>query len=816
MSCGRKCALLAALGLAAICFSLLGARALNQARVRCRDLYRVDTLGSQIESDLEFETQESRRAFLYALSTNNPNDQLPYIDQSRAAGARVHEAVERLRSLGAPEMTDCVNAFEASWNNYSRARDEIVADILEGDNGAAMSTDRSRGEPAFRSALAGLHRLKSRLWHHASDQSERVSRTMLLCAAGIAAFAISTLLILALLGKAGRDRNRILDALAAEREMERLRAAILEMVSTHAPLSRSLKTVVNLAPMTSAGAGAAVWAAAGEELLLQVTANLPKALVDELAQHPVPRVEPQKERGKLDEGHQLLARKLGYLEVSSKPLCDASGSLIGILQVFLSEMDQSFSIVMLNQMAQLAAVAIENTQLYERLAFQAQHDTLTGLPNRMLFQERLQQALRLARRQERSGAVLWIDLDRYNHQINDTLGHSAGDDALREIARRLKSFVRGSDTVARAGGDEFNVLVQDLAAPADAEAICLKLLSAISAPMILGNHAMIVTASAGISIFPDHGEDAIGLMRNSDLAMQTAKRAGGNTHRLFRPALGATVQRRQRIETELRAALAGGQFRLEYQPIVNRDGRIESLEALLRWTNPALGPVSPAEFIPIAEEIGIIPAIGEWVTQTACTDTAGWLRGGYAIQRVAVNLSSVQFLGEGCVAMVERALKESRLPPEQLELEITETALMNNLKLALSQIESLRVLGVRFAIDDFGTGYSSLSQLRDLPVDSVKIDRSFIKDLDRDGSGCTMVRGIIGLAHNLKLDVVAEGVETADQLQLLRALGCDLHQGFFLHKPMPKQAVDELLRQQAQQAEADVVTTGRDSMLVQT
>jgi diguanylate cyclase (GGDEF)-like protein len=815
MTSGPKFALLASLALAGISGSVLGVRALSNAVTRCRNLYRVDTSGSQIESELEFQTQESRRAFLYALAIKDPNEQLPFIDQSRTAGKQVQDAVRRLRQIGAPEIAGWMNGFETSWKKYEGARDVIVAAILEGDPGAAMAADRSRGEPSFQTALQSLHVLKSMLAQHASDESEQVNTTLRLSGAGLGAFAICTTLIVLLLLHSNRERDRILEALAGEREMERQRSAILEMVSTHAPMSRSLGSIVNLAPMITAGAGAAVWAASGDELLFQVAANLPKKLTDGLAQHPLARTE--QTHAQLAEGDSqvsALARRLGFQNVTSRQLHDAGGTLIGMLQVFVSEASLALSEAVLNQVAQLASVAIDNTLLYERLAFQAQHDALTGLPNRMLFQERLQQALRLARRQERKAAVLWLDLDRYNQQINDTLGHSAGDEALHEIARRLKACLRASDTVARAGGDEFTILVQDLGDAADAELVCLKILSAISQPMKLGEREVIMTASAGVSIFPDHGDDPVALLRNADLAMHTAKRAGGNTHQMFRTALGASIQRRLKIQEQLHSALQHQEFHLEYQPIVNRDGKIESVEALLRWPSPLLGPVSPADFIPIAEEMGIIPAIGEWVTRTACTDVADWLRAGHRIQRVAVNLSAAQFVGEGCAPMVERALRDSQLSPNRLELEITETALMNNLDLALEQIETLRVLGVRFAIDDFGTGYSSLSQLRNLPVDCIKIDRSFIKDLDRSGSGSTMVRGIIGLAHNLKLDVVAEGVETEEQLRLIRALGCDLSQGFFLHRPMPREAVEKLFRENAIQADLDAVDRLAGSELV--
>jgi predicted signal transduction protein with EAL and GGDEF domain len=372
--------------------------------------------------------------------------------------------------------------------------------------------------------------------------------------------------------------------------------------------------------------------------------------------------------------------------------------------------------------------------------------------------------------------------------------------------------LRESDTAARVGGDEFTVLAHDINSSADAETVAAKITEALSKPMVLAGHAVTVAASMGVSLFPDHGEDPIVLLRNADLAMYSAKREGGNRHHLFRPALGDTMQRRLQIEEQLRTALEHQEFSLEFQPLLNRNGHLDAMEALLRWTNPVLGRVSPAEFIPVAEEIGLILAIGEWVTESACRHGAEWLRDGYEIPRIAVNVSAVQIIEKGFAPMVERVLKLYGFPAAKLELEITETALMNNLDRALEQIELLRQLGVRFAIDDFGTGYSSLSQLRTLPVDCVKIDRSFIKDLAPQGSGSTtLVRGIIGLAHNLELQVVAEGVETQEQLTLLQSMGCDINQGFFLYRPMPREAV-ELLLQSA--ATAEVQGNAQDAQVL--
>jgi diguanylate cyclase (GGDEF)-like protein len=429
------------------------------------------------------------------------------------------------------------------------------------------------------------------------------------------------------------------------------------MVSTHAPLSRILETIADLAPKHAAGAGASIWAAAGSDLRFQAAAGLPQALLDELKMNPLPRAAEELARlTELERDRQNSARKFGLVAAESKPLRDARGQLIGMLQVFRRDQGSGIQAVLADQMAQLASVSIENTLLHERLAFQAQHDTLTGLPNRLLFQDRVQQALQLSRRHHKKAAIVWIDLDRYK-QINDTLGHRIGDELLSEVARRLKNALRESDTVARVGGDEFTVLAHDINSSTDAEAVAAKITEALCDPMLLGGHAVTVTASVGLSIFPDHGDDPIVLLRNADLAMYSAKREGGNRHHLFRPALGDTMQRRLQVEEKLRTALEHQEFSLEYQPLLNRNGHLDAMEALLRWTNPVLGRVSPAEFIPVAEEIGLILAIGEWVTESACRNGAEWMRAGYEIPRIAVNVSAVQIIEKGFAAMVERLLK---------------------------------------------------------------------------------------------------------------------------------------------------------------
>jgi len=777
----------AVMSLGALLGCILGTRGLEQAVISTRDLYRVDTTGSQMESDLEYETQESRRAFVYALAVTDPNDQLPYVLAARRASQRVGDALNRLRALGVPEISAEVGNFERTWNKYDQARDDIMALILEGKAAAALKVEANRGQPAFAAALDSLHTLKAGLEIRGRADSLRVNSTLLRSIAGLVAFILTTVLILGLLIKANRSRRQALEVvratnadLAVAKEIERERASILEMVSTRAALPRTLEKIVALGSRCHPEVGAAIWTGNADQAHFQVASNLPHELSEALKLHPA--------------ASPGLAAAFGYEASPGKELREASGQRIGMLQMFAPAGCGVAWQSMLDQMAQLAAVAIENSLLYERLAFQAQHDTLTGLPNRLLFQDRVQQAARAAVRHGRKVGVIWIDLDKYK-QINDTLGHRAGDEVLCEVARRLQGCLRQSDSVARVGGDEFTVLAPELAEPEDAERVAATILSAFAPPVQLAGGQIMLTASLGISVFPEHGEDPITLLRNADLAMYSAKGAGGGTFRMFRSALSDSMQRRVLLERELKTALERNELSLEYQPLLGRSGQLDGVEALLRWNNPEAGQVSPVEFIPVAEQSGLIPSIGAWVTRTACCNAARWLRQGYDVPRIAVNVSALQFADGKFTALVERILRECGLPPARLELEITETALMDNLGGVIAQIELLRRLGVRFAIDDFGTGYSSLSHLQSLPVDCVKIDRSFIKDLEPEAAGCTtLVRGIIALAHNLGLQVVAEGVETAQQLALLNTLGCDVNQGFFLHRPMSVEALEELLR----------------------
>ena len=419
-----------------------------------------------------------------------------------------------------------------------------------------------------------------------------------------------------------------------------------------------------------------------------------------------------------------------------------------------------------------------------QIVHQAYHDALTGLPNRMLFYDRLTQALSLARRDERGLAVLFLDLDQFK-LVNDTLGHAAGDRLLVEIARRLQNTVRDCDTVARVGGDEFTLLLRNLDEGSDAARAAQKVLDAIARPVEVDGQRLYLTTSVGISMYPGDGQEAEALLTNADIAMYRAKELGRSRFQLCTPAMNAKSVARLTLERDLRQALERGELALLYQPQVRiATGRTVGVEALLRWNHPERGLVRPAEFIGVAEETGLILPIGEWVLRAACKQARQWHQDGSAELRVAVNLSALQFQQRGLVAVVEKILSDTGVDPDWLVLEITESAAMHDAELTVEVLAMLRAMGLRIAIDDFGTGHASLSYLRQFPIDSLKIDRAFVSDLETSREGSAIVNAIIGLAHGLDLEVVAEGVETEGQLRFLAEHGCEEYQGFLISQAL--------------------------------
>jgi diguanylate cyclase (GGDEF)-like protein/PAS domain S-box-containing protein len=435
----------------------------------------------------------------------------------------------------------------------------------------------------------------------------------------------------------------------------------------------------------------------------------------------------------------------------------------------------------------------ERMQTQERLQHMAQHDALTELPNRVLFLDRLKQALARARWHQRLVAILFVDMDRFK-TINDTLGHEVGDKLLQALAERFTASVREGDTVARFGGDEFVVLLDDVASEKDIGAVAQKVLEVLAPPFAIDGRDLYITASIGVSLYPNDGEDSTTLLKNADIAMYRAKDAGKNTYQFYSSDMSARAFERLTLESSLRRAIERDEFRLYYQPQIDTaSGAILGVEALLRWQHPDFGLVAPAEIIPLLEETGLIVPVGNWVLRTACEQLRTWHIAGWPQLRMAVNLSPRQFQTAGLAEAIERGLSTLGCNPELLELEITESVLLQHTAATLEALEALSALGVRMAIDDFGTGYSSLSYLRRYSIDTLKIDRSFVHDVPGDADDSALASAIIVLAQSLKLDVIAEGVETEAQRDFLRARGCHLMQGYLFSQPVPAEEIPRLL-----------------------
>lgn len=430
----------------------------------------------------------------------------------------------------------------------------------------------------------------------------------------------------------------------------------------------------------------------------------------------------------------------------------------------------------------------------EQLRHNATHDLLTGLPNRLLMLEHLQHAMNAAQRSNELIGILFIDLDHFKI-VNDSLGHMAGDTLLREVSSRLSACSRVGDTLARLGGDEFVVLLPDINSPLDAAVVATKMIDSLRSPIMLGDHELTTGCSIGISIYPLDGKDGDTLIKNADTAMYNAKEGGRNGFRFYVPDMNLRVVKRLALESDLRRALSQGEFELHYQPQAEIDsGRIIGVEALLRWRHPQRGMVSPVDFIPIAEETGLIVPIGEWVLLTACRQLNDWKAEGLPELSMAVNVSVRQFQHEAILFAAKKALAETGVNPERIELEITESVMLAHVDTNTELLHRLHELGMRLALDDFGTGFSSLGYLRRLPFHELKIDRTFVSDIGLDADDTAIAVSIIGLAHNLGMSVIAEGVETAEQRTFLRKHKCDFEQGYLLSRPLPPAELAELLR----------------------
>jgi diguanylate cyclase (GGDEF)-like protein/PAS domain S-box-containing protein len=474
--------------------------------------------------------------------------------------------------------------------------------------------------------------------------------------------------------------------------------------------------------------------------------------------------------------HCILIRRDGHeteIEDSTAPIHDREGRITG-------------SVIVFRDVSMVRAMALQMSHL-------AQHDVLTDLPNRMLLTDRITQAISSAHRNGRTLAILFLDLDGFKH-VNDSLGHAIGDELLQSVATRLAACVRHSDTVSRLGGDEFVVLLSEVSHAGDAAISAKKVLTALTAPHRVARHELAVTASIGLSIYPADGQDAEALIRNADTAMYQAKQSGRNNFQFFSPSMNARSAERQSIEEGLRHALERKEFVLHYQPKIDlKTGAIIGAEALIRWQRPDHGLVSPLQFVPIAEECGLILPIGQWVLRQACRQARAWQDAGMRAIPVAVNVSSVEFRSEEFINNVWTILKDTRLEPRYLELELTESVLMQHVESTAATLKALKDMGATLAIDDFGTGYSSLSYLRRFPIDALKLDRSFVQEITSDTSDAIIISAVINMGKSLKQRVIAEGVETVNQLAFLQAHGCDEGQGYYFSRPMVAHQFAKLL-----------------------
>jgi diguanylate cyclase (GGDEF)-like protein/PAS domain S-box-containing protein len=473
----------------------------------------------------------------------------------------------------------------------------------------------------------------------------------------------------------------------------------------------------------------------------------------------------------------ILIRRDGQefsIEDSCAPIRDRSGRVTGAVIVF-------------HDVSAARAMSRE-------MSHSAEHDIVTSLPNRLLLNDRISQAIALARRQNRPIAVIFLDLDHFKY-INDSLGHAVGDKLLQSVSKRLLASVRASDTVSRQGGDEFVILLSEITYPEDAATSARKILLSLNALHSVEEHELHIDASIGISIYPEDGEDAETLIRNADMAMYHAKEHGRNNCQFFKAEMNLKAVERQSLEAGLRLALEREEFLLHYQPKINLEtGEITGVEALIRWRQRERGLVPPSQFVPVAEDCGLILPIGRWVLREACRQARAWQDVGLPPLPIAVNVSAVEFRKKGFVSAVRAILSETGLDPRHLELELTEGVLMEDVESTASVLRALKLLGVHLAVDDFGTGYSSLSYLRQFPIDVLKIDQSFIRQISADPDDSKIVTAIINLGKSLKLLVVAEGIETREQLAFLRARHCAEGQGYLFSQPVSAGEITDLLQ----------------------
>jgi diguanylate cyclase (GGDEF)-like protein/PAS domain S-box-containing protein len=614
-----------------------------------------------------------------------------------------------------------------------------------------------------------------------------------------------------------QDRNDVLELVARNAPLEVILERLMGLIATQQPeavcsisllehdglrlraaqtsLTRALRSALRRLPLGSNGGPVGLAASSAEAVIMPDLNALETTDLDGLPLLPVD----------WEAGRQI-ALERGLLACWAFPILGAEGQVLGVIASHRTKAGKpdDLQASLYHTVTSLAAIALEHRSMTERMRVQARVDALTGLPNRLALEDRLTQAILEAGQRGSELALLWVDLDGFK-TVNDTLGHAVGDELLRTITDRMLLSIGSGDTLARIGGDEF-ALVHSLAkGPEDAARLAERLLESFRAPIEIQGRELFVTGSIGIALYPQDGLDVVSLQRHADLAMYRAKAAGKNTFELFTPALTAVALERLDLENALRRALESAQkairnpnpvlgLELHYQPQVDLMGRVVAVEVLLRWNHPQLGPIPPARFIPVAEDCGLIVALGEWVLSSACHQVMRWREQGLTCVPVAVNVSPIQFSRSDFVQTVQRVLQTSGLEASFLELELTEGIVMQDLEMTSQKLFALREMGISVSIDDFGTGYSSLKYLQRLPIDCLKIDRSFVLEIDHELGSRSLVRTIILLARELGLRVVAEGVETNAQFDVVRALECDRVQGYLFARPLSALNLEPFLR----------------------
>lgn len=603
--------------------------------------------------------------------------------------------------------------------------------------------------------------------------------------------------------------------------LEQDRLQVLEMIATRKPLDTILEILVSMVERRYPGVRGIIMMLREDRLYRAAAPNLPETFltaIDGLWTGPTSAscgaaaywrqqvIAGDIASDPLWDEHRDHAMRHQLRACWSVPILSAAGQVLGTFALYQDRPGRPdpSQLKLMQMSAGLAAIAIEQRHLMDQLAYQAHHDGLTALPNRVLFEERLKQAIIAARRSGSMVGLLYLDLDRFK-LINDTLGHPTGDALLKQVAWRLAGCIRETDTLARISGDEFTVITTSIEDAQSARRVAESLLDAMRDPFQLEGQEIFMTASIGLSVFPQDAQDGETLLRNADSAMYRAKNRGKNGYQQFAPEMNAAMLERLAVENYLRRALERDEFSLFYQPQFELEtGRLVGQEALIRWRHPKLGMVSPDKFIPAAEESGLIVPIGAWVLNTACRQAREWQRSGFPLKAVSVNVSAIQLACADFVDTVDGALAATGLDPRFLELELTESLVMRDMDEFSRKMATLRAIGVRISVDDFGTGYSSLSYLQRLPIDVLKLDRSFVEEFKKSSKGSSLVRAVVTMAHGLGMRVTAEGVETRQQLEAVHLSGCDKAQGYLLGRPVPAEAAMSQVRSPRRKGYSDL------------